>query len=236
MAKVSASGVALDYCGYIGGSQNDGGAGIAVDGSGNAYVTGYTSSTVAQGFPAAVGPDVTHNGGNDAFVAKINASGTAFDYCGYIGGSQGDRGQGIAVDGSGNAYVTGYAISTEAQGFPVTVGPDLTHNGGTDAFVAKVSASGAALGYCGYIGGSPTDVGLGIAVDGSGNAYVTGNTGSTEAEFPVTVGPYLTYSGGGDAFAAKIEGDPAPAPSPAPAGTVFGGEGSGGCFIGALDP
>ncbi|MBN2437241.1 MAG: SBBP repeat-containing protein, partial [Deltaproteobacteria bacterium] len=92
-------------------------------------------------------------------------------YCGYIGGSNGDIGIGIAVDGAGNAYVTGYTASTEAT-FPVAVGPDLTFNGLIDAFVAKVNASGTALAYCGYIGGSGLDIGYGIAVDGAGNAYV----------------------------------------------------------------
>ena len=97
-------------------------------------------------------------------------------YCGYIGGSNDDACTGIAVDGSGNAYVTGYTESTEAT-FPETVGPDLTYNGGSrDAFVAKVDSSGTALVYCGYIGGSSYDYGYGIAVDGSGNAYVTGYT------------------------------------------------------------
>ena len=138
MAKVNSSGTALVYCGYIGGSSDDYGNGIAVDGSGNAYVTGDTDSTEAT-FPVTVGPDLTQNGFFDAFVAKVNSSGTALVYCGYIGGSYGDYGYGIAVDGSGNAYVTGYTYSTEAT-FPETVGPDLTHNGGSmDAFVAKVS-------------------------------------------------------------------------------------------------
>ncbi len=131
-------------------------------------------------FPVKGGPDLTHNGGSDAFVAKVNASGTALVYCGYIGGS-GDElwndmySGGIAVDGSGNAYVTGTTSSTEAT-FPVIVGPDLTYNGGEDAFVAKVNASGTALVYCGYIGGSGDEGGYGIAVDGSGNAYVTGRS------------------------------------------------------------
>ena len=108
-----------------------------------------------------VGPDLTYNGGScDAFVAKVNAAGTALVYCGYIGGSGDDYGCGIAVDSAGNAYVTGYTSSTEAT-FPVTVGPDLTYNGGTsDAFVAKVNAAGTALVYCGYIGGSGDDLGL----------------------------------------------------------------------------
>jgi len=198
----------LFYCGYIGGSDADYGYGIAVDGSGNAYVTGQTNSTETT-FPVLYGPDLTHNGSFDAFVAKVNASGTALVYCGYIGGGDWDEGYGIAVDGSGNAYVMGYTDSTEAT-FPVIGGPDLTYNGGsTDAFVAKVNASGTVLVYCGYIGGSGGELGYAIAVDGSGNAYVTGYTFSTEATFPVIGGPDLTYNDlvdywQGDAFVAKV--------------------------------
>src|SRR6266568_636616 len=203
VAKVNAAGTALVYCGYIGGSGDDYGNGGAVDGSGNAYVTGNTTSTQAT-FPVIVGPDLTFRKANDAFVAKVNPAGTALVYCGYIGGSGSDFGFGVAVDGSGNAYVTGQTNSTEAT-FPVTVGPDLTFNGNIDAFVAEVNAAGTALVYCGYIGGSGVDVGHGVAVDGAGNAYVVGETGSTEATFPVTVGPDLTFnSGGTDAFVAKV--------------------------------
>jgi hypothetical protein len=110
------------------------------------------------------------------------------------------------VDGAGNAYITGSTTSTEAT-FPVLGGPDLTYNDGTgtgDAFVAEVSADGTALVYAGYIGGSSDDEGRGIAVDGAGNAYVTGSTTSTAATFPVTAGPDLTDNGTGDAFVAKI--------------------------------
>jgi hypothetical protein len=203
VAKVNASGTGLVYCGYIGGSGDDAGRGIAVDGSGNAYVSGDTSSTEAT-FPVTVGPDLTQNGSWDAFVAKVNASGTGLVYCGYIGGADYDDGRGIAVDRSGNAYVTGGTQSTEAT-FPVTVGPDLTHNGGLDAFVAKVNASGTNLVYCGYIGGSGNDVGWGISVDKTGNAYVAGHTMSTESTFPVKVGPDLSQNDSWDAFVAKVK-------------------------------
>jgi hypothetical protein len=202
VAKVDADGTALVYCGYIGGSGYDSGAGIAVDSAGNAYFTGYTYSTEAT-FPVKVGPDLTFNGFIDAFVAKVEPDGTALIYCGYIGGSSYDEGNGIAVDGTGNAYVTGHTASTEAT-FPVKVGPDLSFNGYDDAFVAKTNADGTALVYCGYIGGSDLDYGEGIAVDGAGNAYVTGTTGSTEATFPVTTGPDLTSNGYSEAFVAKI--------------------------------
>jgi len=207
VAKVNAAGTGLVYCGYIGGSSIEVGYGIAVDGAGSAYVTGYTRST-EQTFPVTVGPDLTHNGGgNDVFVAKVNAAGTSLVYCGYIGGSGAEytEHQAIAVDTAGNAYLTGRTASTETT-FPVVVGPDLTHNGGgNDAFVAKVNAAGTALVYCGYIGGSGNDLAYPIALDSAGNAYIAGSTVSSEATFPVAVGPDLTFNGGTyDAFVAKV--------------------------------
>jgi hypothetical protein len=204
VAKVNASGTALLYCGYIGGFDNDRGKGIAVDGVGCAYVVGGTDSSQST-FPVIVGPDITLNGGLDAFVAKVNSSGTALDYCGYIGGSGGTVASRIAVDSAGCAYVTGDTNSSEAT-FPVAVGPDLTYNGScSDAFVAKVNAEGSALVYCGYIGGSSLDYGRGIAVDGAGCAYVTGFTYTSDATFPVIVGPDLSYNGvATDGFVAKV--------------------------------
>jgi len=168
--------VILVYCGYIGGSNEDQGYGIAVDDSGNVYVTGETLSE-EDTFPVIVGPDLINNNSWDAFVAKVDVSGSTLVYCGYIGGSSSDAGVHIAVDSSGNAYVVGCTQSQEYLSFPVTVGPDLTYNGGVvDAFVAKVNASGTALDYCGYIGGLWEDWGYGISVDSSGNAYVAGYT------------------------------------------------------------
>jgi len=204
VAKLNPSGTALVYCGYIGGSENDYGYGIAVDPLGNAYVTGYTSSTEST-FPVAVGPYLSHRGLFDVFVAKVNAGGTALDYCGYIGGTESDYGRGIAVDSSGNAYITGYTSSNESS-FPVSGDFDLSYNGGAnDAFVAKVNAEGTALDYCGYIGGAGSDLGYGIAVNLSGNAFVTGYTSSSETTFPVVKGPDLEYNGGlYDAFVAMV--------------------------------
>jgi hypothetical protein len=212
VAKVTPTGT-LVYCGYIGGSGAEAGFGIAVDSSGNAYVTGVTTSTEAT-FPVQnVGADLDHHhGGNgDAFVAKVNATGTALIYAGYIGGSgsEFDFAGGIAVDASGNAFVAGSTDSSDLTA-SVLVGPDLTYNEGGDAFVAKVDASGAFLSYAGYIGGGGLDRGHGIAVDSSGNAYVSGYTESSEvispgySPFPAQVGPDLTYNGGGDAFVAKV--------------------------------
>ncbi len=188
IAKLNAAGTGLDYCGYIGGRDEDRGYGVAVDGSGCAYITGFTTNNAALFFPVLIGPDLTHNGSVDAFVTKVNASGTGFVYSGYIGGDGSDYGHGIAVDGSGRAYVAGVVYSDHTT-FPAAVGPDLTFNGVADAFVARVSASGAGLDYCGFIGGSEQDIAYGIAVDGTGCAYVTGVTFSTESTFPVIGGP-----------------------------------------------
>jgi hypothetical protein len=206
VAKVDPGGTALVYSGYIGGSGNDEAFSIAVDGSGNAYVAGNTTSTAAS-FPETVGPDVTPNGGTDAWVGKVNAAGTGLDYCGYLGGTGSEQITGIAVDGSGNAYVGGQTGSTEAQGFPVLGGPDLTYNGNTlDGFVAKVDNLGTGLVYSGYVGGSGREEVTAVAVDASGNAYLSGTTESTEATFPVTVGPDLTFNGGTfDGFVAKLD-------------------------------
>jgi hypothetical protein len=208
VARVAADGTLLEYCGYIGGIAEDWGRAIAVDGYGHAFVTGHTASTADDHFPVTVGPDLTHNGGVDAFVADVSASGASLFYCGYIGGAQADYGHGIALDAWGAAYVTGETNSDDLEGFPATVGPDLYHNGLIDGFVAKVHAGGASLDYCGYIGGDDFDYGYGITVDGGGRAYVTGQTGSDEGSFPVAVGPDLSYNGGwADAFLARLSAD-----------------------------
>lgn len=210
VAKVKADGTGLIYCGYVGGSDNENVGGIAVDGSGCAYLTGSTRSTETS-FPVTVGPDLTYNGGDpnnfeygDAFVAKIKSDGSGLVYCGYIGGSKLDAGEGIAMDGSGCAHLAGFTYSTEAT-FPVSAGPDLTYNGDGDAFIAKVKANGTGLIYCGYLGGTVSEEGHRIAVDGASCAYVTGYSSSPEASFPVTVGPDLTLNGGCDVFVAKIK-------------------------------
>ncbi|HEY3153018.1 MAG TPA: SBBP repeat-containing protein [Candidatus Binatia bacterium] len=206
--------VILVYSGFLGGSGDDRGNAIAVDSDGSAYITGETNSTQVN-FPTTVGPDVSQNGGLDAFVAKVDPTGNHLLYAGFIGGSGDDRGNAIAVDSLGNAYITGETNSTQTT-FPVTAGPDLTHNGLSDAFVAKVNASGTSLVYAGYIGGFGNDRGTGIAVDGSNRAYVTGETDSIGASFPDgngfgALGGLATFdntqNGGLDAFVARVAAD-----------------------------
>jgi beta-propeller repeat-containing protein len=174
--------------------------GIAVDASGNAYVTGNTPST---DFPTANALQSTLGAGavNNAFVTKLNANGSALVYSTYLGGSVSDGGNGIAVDSSGNANVTG---ATSSPNFPTANALQPTFGGGGDAFVTKINPSGSALIYSSYLGGSNTDYGQSIAVDTSGNAYVTGWTLSTN--FP-TANALQTSLGAGaeiNAFVAKI--------------------------------
>ena len=212
VTKYNLTGSALVYSTYLGGSTSDGAGGIAVDSSGNAYVTGFTSST---DFPTTPGAFQTVcNGGSgcaqygDAFVTEFNPEGSALVYSTYLGGSTSDGAGGIAVDSSGNAYVTGFTSSTD---FPTTPGAFQTVcNGGSgcaqygDAFVTEFNPEGSALVYSTYLGGSNYEQNPGIAVDSSGNAYVTGTTGSTD--FPTTPGAFQTTCNGcsGIVFVAKF--------------------------------
>jgi hypothetical protein len=199
VTKLNASGSRLAYSTFLGGTSDDFGEGIAVDGSGRAYVTGSTSSS---DFPTTTEAfDTSFNDGGDAFVTKLNASGSALAYSTFLGGTGGDEGLGIAVDGSGRAHVTG---QTRSANYPTTSGAfDRTFNDGiADPFVTKLNAAGSVLEYSTYLGGTDFDVGLGIAVDG-GRAYVMGTTSSTD--YPKTSGAFdRTHNGDVDAFVTKL--------------------------------
>jgi hypothetical protein len=202
VTKLDATGSGLVYSSYLGGSDSDldFGGGIAVDGAGSAYVTGRTGSS---DFPTTAGAaQPTYAGSIDAFVTKLDATGSGLVYSTYLGGTAADRASGIAVDGVGSAYVTGATASTD---FPTTSGAaQTTFAGQFDAFVTKLDATGSGLVYSTYVGGNSSDPGTSIAVDGAGSAYVTGITLSTD--FPTTSGAaQTTFAGMTDAFVAKIE-------------------------------
>ena len=200
--KVNASGTSVPVGGYIGGSQWDVATGVDLDAEGNIYMSGFTLSD-EKSFPVKVGPDLTFNGSQDGFIARINRSGMKLDYCGYIGGKHDDTAASVAVTPDGYAYISG-DTSSDQTSFPVVLGPDLTFNGVADAFVAKVKKDGTGLVFCGYIGGDKLDSATDVALDGLGNAYLVGVTSSDEKTFPVKQGPDLSYNGGGDAFVAKV--------------------------------
>jgi len=199
--KLDASGTSLVYASFLGGGISDWGYGIDVDSLGNAYVFGDTESA---DFPATPGSfETTLNGVGDAFVAKLDATGSTLVYATFLGGGGGDWGNAIAVDSSGSVFVTGYTDSTD---FPATPGSfDTTYGGGTnDAFVAGLNAAGDALIYATYLGGVDHDWGMGIAVDSSGSACVTGYTSS--ADFPSTPNSFdTTLDGIHDAFVVKLD-------------------------------
>ncbi len=201
VAKLAPGGTALDYSSYLGGSGGETATGIAVDSAGNAYVTGATDST---DFPT-VNPyqgtnrDAAGLGGPSMFVTKINSAGTALVYSTYLGGSGGgtgligDAGNAIAVDGAGDAYITGFAHSTD---FPTVNAVQLTNNstiGAGNAVVSELDPAGSKLLFSTYLGGSgswgPTavhttipigDSGNGIALDDAGSIYIVGTTGSSD--------------------------------------------------------
>ncbi len=192
VVKINAAGDTLVYSTFLGGSDDDEGNGIVVDASGNAYIAGATQST---DFPtqSAFQADCALMVGvctGDAFVTKLNADGDALVYSTYLGGKLPDEAKAIAVDASGNAYVTGMTTSGDFPTQNPLYGPD---GGSGDAFVAKLKADGSALVYSTFLGGSATDAGLGIAVDASGSAYVVGDTNS--ADFPTTTGAFDTTCG-----------------------------------------
>jgi hypothetical protein len=209
VTKLNALGTAILYSTYLGGSAADEGRGIAVDISGNAYVTGTTSST--SGFPLKGALDSSLGGSSDAFVTKVNTAATgggSLVYSTYLGGGCAEEGRAIAVDASGSAYVTGRTFSTDfpgaVTGFQTTLGEiALTCGASGDAFVAKLNPAGSALSYSTYLGGAAADLGLGIAVDGNGNAYVTGQTFSTD--FPTPGGFATGLVAPSDAFVTRID-------------------------------
>jgi RHS repeat-associated protein len=199
VTKLSATGNGLVYSTYLGGSSTNEGQGIAVDATGNAYVTGGTQST---NFPTTTGaPQRVNNGSSDAFLAKLNPTASGLVYSTYLGGNGNDYANDVAVDSAGNASLAGYTTST--SNFPL-VSPRKTVLGGSrDAFVAKVNSAGSALSYSTYLGGSDSDEANDIAVDSSGHAYVTGSTLST-ADFPTVNAYQSTSSGDIDGFVTKL--------------------------------
>ncbi len=199
VTKLNSTGTALIYSTYIGGSNNDFGYSIAIDGSGNVYVSGMTLSTNYDITPGAF--QTTKGGVYDVFVTKLNSTGTALVYSTYIGGSGDEEGFGIAIDVSGNAYITGYTSSTN---YDITAGAfQTTRGGGYDVFVTKLNSTGTALVYSTYIGGSSDEEGFDIAIDASGNAYITGSTFSTN--YDITAGAFQTTKGGSyDVFVTKL--------------------------------
>jgi hypothetical protein len=225
ITKFSPAGSQLEYSARVGGGNRDNAWAVAVDSAGSAYVTGYTESmdnpgtANYEGYPVTAGAFQTV-GSFDAFVTKLEPSGSSLAYSTYLGGGADvERGWGIAVDAAGDAYVTG---DTKSTNFPTVNAFQPAYGGGlSDAFVAELNQTGSGLVYSSFLGGSAPEEGHGVAVDAGGNAYVTGFTDSSN--FPVA-GGFQRANGGGlnnreDAFVVKVSGSftqPAPTPTPTP--------------------
>jgi hypothetical protein len=206
-AKLNSSGSALLYSTYIGGSDYDEGWDIDVDLSGKAVVVGATASA---NFPKTGNALVTTFSNGEGFVTKLNSAGTSFIYSTFLGGNSYDVAYGIAVDNDGNAYVTGV---TTSDNFPTTLNAyknTCLKDGETtcsrdDAYVTKINSTGSELIYSTLLGGSDNEVGYSIAVDNDGNAYVAGQTESTD--FPLLNAVQSSFGGDRDTFVTKLNLD-----------------------------
>lgn len=188
----------LSYSTYLGGRDDDFGYTLAIDSAGNAHVLGNTASP---DFPTVNPLQSTNHGTENAFVAELNAAGTAFLYSTYLGGSGVDFASFLALDKAGDVYITGRVGSKD---FPTTPGAFQTKiKGHTNTFITKLNSSGSALIYSTYLGGTTDDQSNSIAVDPSGNAYIAGWT--TSVDYPVTPGAFqTTYGGIRDAFVTEL--------------------------------
>lgn len=214
LVRFDAKGVAQSVT-YVGGEADDSCRALVVQSGGLVYLAGGTESTT---FPSKGSPDTllsrTKSGGRDAFVMRMSNLGTQVDWAGFIGGSEDDQANGLAMDSQGRAYVTGFSTCTGTGncGFPTLVGPSLTHQASADssrpsmdAFVARVKSNGSTLEYSGFIGGDGYfDVGHAIDVDANGIAYVAGETDSTSGP-PAAAGfGPSALNGATDGFVARI--------------------------------
>jgi len=207
----------LVYASYIGGAGNDAATGIATDRTGNAYISGYTSSA---GFPTTPGaPQVNYRGGPyDAFLVKLNAAGSAAVFATLLGGSGNDQAQAVALDPAGNACIAGY---TDSHDLAVQAPVQASLGGEGDAMIACLNAAGTAWMSVSYLGGSGVDQAYALAIDGAGNLYVAGTTFSED--FPTTPSAFQPSPAGGyDAFVVKL----GPCGSSLVYATLLGGSGS----------
>lgn len=234
ITKLNPAGTTLLYSSFVGGSSADAVQAVGVDAAGNAYLTGSTQSS---DFPT-VNPLQIGNDGcsivngitactSDAFVVKVAPNGASMVYSTYLGGSDADIGEGIAVDSSGNVYIAGYTYSTN---FPTQNAFQSSNRGGTDAFITELNPAGTGLVFSTYFGGTGLDRALSLALDATGAIYIAGD--SKSSDFPTSVNAFQpTYKGQGDAFVTKFT----PGATSLVFSTLLGGTGTDQATAIALD-
>lgn len=204
VTKINATGTGIVFSTFLGGTTFDEGRGIAIETNGNIYVAGVAGPN----FPTNAGAyDTTFNGGSDVFVTKLSPNGSAIIYSTYIGASQNESANDLAIDADGNAYIVVRAADTGiAIPYPTTIGAfDTTHNGFDDVAVTKINPTGTALVYSTFLGGSSLDVGAAITVNSAGEVFVGGATTDDVADFPTTAGAFdTTHNGATDFFVTKL--------------------------------
>lgn len=207
LTRLTASGSALDFSTFLGGSGQESARGVGVDGAGNLVLVGMTGSP---NFPLANALQSTFGGGSsDAFVSKLGASGSALLYSTYLGGAFSDQALAVAVHASGSVTVAGDTTSTN---FPVAnaVQAALASPGKSDGFVSRLNNGGTTLAFSTYLGGSDVDSASGVAVDATNTAYVVGSTQSGNFPLKNPVAGQASYRGAGDGFASAFEATGSP--------------------------
>lgn len=218
--KLNVAGDAIDYSRFLGGTGDEEGHGLGIDAAGNAFITGYTTDASFLTGANRLGPG---GGSFDAFVVKLSPDGSSILFSTILGGSDEEMGHDLAVDGVGYIYIVGDTLSGD---FPVSADAfDTTHGGNSqkDTYITKLSPDGANIIYSTFIGGSALDEAHDIALDNSGNVYITGWT-SSASDFPLTAGiPDNTFGGTTEAFVMKFRLNE---PLPLFYSTFIGGYGS----------
>ena len=224
IARLNPTGSVLEYATFVGGSEDDWGTAIALDAAGRVYVTAATKSDDMPTTPGAFDTSINSTIDADAYVARLDATGSSLEYATYLGGSRRESLSGIAVDATGRAYVAGTTASAD---FPTTPGAfDTSFNSSgdnSDAVVVRLNPSGSALEYATFLGGSGSTAANGIAINATGRAYVGG--GTSAPDFPLTPDAFDTgFKGGSEVYLVRLDA----AGSAVEYGTLLSGSGSDG--------
>lgn len=233
VVKMNPQGTGLIFSTFLGGDGWDGAQSLCIDSNNYVYIAGYAEEGDVDFPTTSGGYDTIHDGQNDAFVTKLNPSGSSLVYSTFIGGGASDWCRDMCLDPSNNIILTGMAYNS-TDPYPTTSGAyDTDHNGEADAFVTKLNSQGSDILFSTFLGGSEDDEGYGISLDASGDIFVTGRTDNSTVLFPTTDGAYQeAHMGSVDAFITKLSSTG----SDIIYSTLIGGDGQDDCNDICIDP